>query len=399
MSDKKYNLVFTGEFIEGIDKQVIFEKLAKTFKTDVKKIEKLFSNGETIIKKETDKQTCIKMQEAVLFAGAKCEIEKIPSDGDEDEFLIFDEPTTNDEDSSYQDDSQENSTTKDSSTDPYATPSANIKTETENQADFIGPQKRPASNGGSWVFQAFSLFFKSPLIWIGIILVYIIISIAGNIIPIIGAIIMAILNPVFMGGIIKGTKELDTQDKLHFGSLFYGFKHNFDQLLLLGLSIILIIMVTIGVMVGTTLLVIGSGFNSLSGVPSSFFGISPILVLLMVLFAIAISIPLMMFYWFAPALICINGLSVIQAMKLSFRGCLKNIIPFFLYGLVFMGIGLVLIIIFGALFAALTAILEKDSFIVLVVAPIIAMFLLWVSILPVTFASNYSAYKDIFYKN
>lgn len=41
-----------------------------------------------------------------------------------------------------------------------------------------------------------------------------------------------------------------------------------------------------------------------------------------------ISIPFMMAIWFAPALIAINDVPVIEAMKLSFKGCLKNMVPF-----------------------------------------------------------------------
>ena len=41
-----------------------------------------------------------------------------------------------------------------------------------------------------------------------------------------------------------------------------------------------------------------------------------------------------MLNWFAPALVALRGVSAIDAMKLSFVSCLRNWLPFLLYGLV-----------------------------------------------------------------
>ena len=54
-----------------------------------------------------------------------------------------------------------------------------------------------------------------------------------------------------------------------------------------------------------------------------------------------------MAYWFAPVLAGLNNLTAIQAMKLSFVACLRNMLPFLLYGLIFMLLLIVAIIPFG----------------------------------------------------
>ena len=54
-----------------------------------------------------------------------------------------------------------------------------------------------------------------------------------------------------------------------------------------------------------------------------------------------------MAYWYAPVLIGLHNLTVLEAMKLSFIACLKNMLPFLLYGLIFMVILVVAIIPFG----------------------------------------------------
>ena len=73
--------------------------------------------------------------------------------------------------------------------------------------------------------------------------------------------------------------------------------------------------------------------------------------------------------WFAPALVVLHEESAMNAMVASFKGCLQNLIPFLLYGLV----GLVLTII-----------------------ATIPLMLGWLILIPMITASIYISYKDIF---
>src|SRR6185436_6154227 len=90
--------------------------------------------------------------------------------------------------------------------------------------------------------------------------------------------------------------------------------------------------------------------------------------LLAVLLILALMLPLFMAIWFAPPLVVFQGLGAIEAMKASFTGCLRNVMPFLLYGVV--------LLIFGVLAS-------------------IPMGLGWLVLLPVTAASIYTAYRDI----
>jgi len=66
-----------------------------------------------------------------------------------------------------------------------------------------------------------------------------------------------------------------------------------------------------------------------------------------ILIAMLFIVPILMAYWYAPVLIGLHNLAVLDAMKLSFIACLKNMLPFLLYGLIFMVILVVAIIPFG----------------------------------------------------
>ena len=92
-------------------------------------------------------------------------------------------------------------------------------------------------------------------------------------------------------------------------------------------------------------------------------------VALAMLLSLALSMPLFMAMWFAPALVFFNNMSPVEALKASFNACLKNTLPFLVYGL---------IVLVLAFFAAL---------------PIFLGFLV---LLPVVSGSVYVSYRDIF---
>ena len=73
--------------------------------------------------------------------------------------------------------------------------------------------------------------------------------------------------------------------------------------------------------------------------------------------------------WFAPALVVLRGAAPVAAIKESFSACLKNFVPFLIYGIVLLVLGIVAAIPLG---------------------------LGWLVLGPVVIASVYVAYRDIF---
>src|SRR5204863_6658145 len=93
-------------------------------------------------------------------------------------------------------------------------------------------------------------------------------------------------------------------------------------------------------------------------------------IVLAMLLMMALLLPLVMATWFAPALIVFNELGAPAAMKASFIGCLKNMLPFLLYGVILLAAAAVASVPFG---------------------------LGWLILGPVMFASIYTAYRDIYF--
>jgi uncharacterized membrane protein len=84
---------------------------------------------------------------------------------------------------------------------------------------------------------------------------------------------------------------------------------------------------------------------------------------------LALMLPLVMAYWFAPVLVTFHDMTGVQAMKQSFFACLRNIWPFFIYSIVAT---------------------------VLLVLAALPLFLGMLVMIPTMIASLYISYRDIF---
>ena len=168
-----------------------------------------------------------------------------------------------------------------------------------------------------------------------------------------------------------GTREVDRGGALTFGHIFAGFSSQMGQLVLVGV-IYLVGMVVAAVVIG---LVAGVGIGTMMmGSPGSLdpatMGMTGATgILLAVLIGLALMLPLYMAMWFAPALVVFHELGAVDAMKASFFGCLKNIVPFLVYGIIGMLLAIVASIPFG---------------------------LGWLVLGPVATASVYVGYRDIY---
>jgi hypothetical protein len=224
-----------------------------------------------------------------------------------------------------------------------------------------------AGQGWAWIADGFGLFKKAPGIWIALVVILFVILIVLAFIPLLGAVATFLLMPVFIGGLILGCRALQGGGELEVGHLFAGFdKAHAGNLIVLGALAIggwVIVMLPVIAIVGAGA-VVGLLRGDAAGVAAM--GGSLMLAWLV---ALALSIPIYMALWFAPALVVLRRMAPVPALRESFLGCLKNIVPFFVYSIVFLVLGILASIPLG---------------------------LGWLVLGPVTVASVYTAYRDIF---
>jgi len=238
-----------------------------------------------------------------------------------------------------------------------------------------GPVAVPSGRGSAWWSEGWRLFTPAPGTWMGISILFIVILIALGFIPLLGSLASTLLTPVLAGGIFVGCREVDRGKPLAVGHLFASFSDRLQPLIIVGVAYLvgtLIIMVVVlsgfaasmG-MAGVGALLGGdpmeAGFALLAGL-----GMGAMFALLI---GLLLLIPLLMAYWFAPALVVFRNEEPLEAMKLSFNASLVNMLPMTVYSLI------------GLVFAIIAS---------------IPLALGWLVLFPVFATSVYASYKDIF---
>ena len=256
------------------------------------------------------------------------------------------------------------------STNPYAAPKAAVADDTVIlNADFVpGGRTVDAGRGVAWLSEGWGLFKRQPGMWIGMIVVFIVIVIALSIIPVIGGLIFTLLAPVFAAGFVIGARALEEGNELQFAHLFAGFRERTGTLIGVGalyMAISLLVMLVVGLTMGVGMMAMMGG-----GDPAQMAAMGMTMVLAGLVMA-ALMLPALMAIWFAAPLVVFHEHGVTDAMKGSFTGCLRNMVPFLIYGVV--------------------------GFVLAVLATL-PIGLGWLILGPVLMASIYTGYRDIYFK-
>lgn len=215
---------------------------------------------------------------------------------------------------------------------PYKAPDSDVIEKTENaSSSSTVAVSRPIGAGWTWIKDAFALFKPNAFSWIGLFLVYMVIMVIAAFVPILGGLFTTIAGPLFIAGIAQCAYDQDTRGEFEIGTLFSGFSHQTKELLISGLIFFgLVLLCSIPVFI---VIAAGAFFLGTQNDPSQVGGVG-ITMLLGVLVALLFFIPAMMAYWFAPVLIKLNNVQPLEAFKLSFSACLKNILPFLWYSII-----------------------------------------------------------------
>lgn len=256
-------------------------------------------------------------------------------------------------------------------TNPYAAPKAPVADAAAPlQGDFVpGGRALPAGRGWAWIVEGWNLFKRQPAMWIAIAVLLAVIFVVLALIPLLGSLAAMILAPVFGAGLVIGSRALDQGGSLEIAHLFAGFRERFGTLATVGLTY-LGASVAIALVVG---LVTGAGVWKLMGgdADPAAIGAAGATVLLAFLVMMALMLPVVMAVWFSPPLVAFHELGAGEAMKASFVACLRNIVPFLVYGVILLLLGVLASLPFA---------------------------LGWLVLGPVMAASLYTSYRDIFFK-
>jgi len=407
-------VVFSGELRQGSEPEKIIEAFSETFSVSREKAEKLIKSGKDVVLKgglnqeraEKYKRVLEKLGMVVRIEGRKPQMATSslalePIDDDDEETLVMEGESQNSQGAAVakcpkcgstrmdngscmdcgvvaekyqaiqarrQEEADEDEWQAEPEDNPYSAPQADLY-EPED-GEMTGPNAVPTGHGWAWLVKGWWHFKQNPFAWMIGIVVWIAIAVVIGLIPLIGGIVVNLFTPVITAGFIIGCRAQDQGEDFTVNHVFAGFSNNMGQLVLVGLIYFgALILVTI-VMVAGLFGMIGMQSMASEDPQLMMNAIFSPGFLIAILLGLLVTIPLMMSYVFAPALVALDDMKALTAMKLSFMGCWKNLLPFTVYGLLAM---------------------------VLVFIGSLPMGLGLLVVLPLLTAALYSSYRDIYY--
>lgn len=233
------------------------------------------------------------------------------------------------------------------------------------------PRSVALGHGLYWISGGWRIFRRSPLVWISLTVILILIWIVLLSIPKVGSLLFNLLFPVFFAGLMVGCRDLEHGRKLEVGYLLAGFRENAAALVTVGGVYLVGMLIVLAIVFGPT-----GGLPKLPAKPSPQ-DIAALQTELKkmtgpILAGMALYVPLMMLTWFAPLLIVFRKMRAIPALKASFNACMQNLGAFAVYGTVIVvlwvaatlpimiGLVIVLPVIFGSIYASYVDIFERE---------------------------------------
>jgi hypothetical protein len=385
MIEEQFKVVFTGILKPGPDIDQCISLFARQFRVPTEKAQKLIQSGrKVVLKKGVDANTADTYRLALEKLGMEVQVEPMqPEFGGSGlalEPMVESSPRTDSESqaettevcpkcgSSRLDKANDTcldcgailskvhaERTAPTTGNPYATPRSELYDEpsAERTTEMTGPHARTIGSGWRWLEGGFSHFKRNFLAWMAATVLWIIAVVLLSLIPVIGVLAVNLVTPVVVAGLMRGCRDQEQGLNFRVAHLFAGFSQkNVGQLLLLG-----------ALMIANTLIV---DLISRSAIESG----SSLIGLLGGLMILGLSLLAGMAFYFAPVLIALEEMPVLSALKSSFSGCAKNILPFLWY------------FITGFL---------------LLIAAVIPLGLGLLVLIPIFMASPYAAYRDIYY--
>ncbi|WP_291987528.1 BPSS1780 family membrane protein [Luteitalea sp.] len=227
---------------------------------------------------------------------------------------------------------------------PFSPPSATLDAPGIRLPGAFIPDGRvvPAGHGWQWMREGLATFGAAPFTWLGITVLFLGLGAAISIIPLV-SLLWNVAFPIGLGGLMMGCQAMAEQRPLEVRHLFAGMETpRLQPLAMLGVlylagSILLIVVLAI---VG-----IGVAFGVIAVVGQEQIDAQPLLIgagiVLLSLVVMAAVMVLSMTMWFSPALVALIGLPALDAMRMSLRASMRNMLPFLVYGLSILGVLLV----------------------------------------------------------
>lgn len=226
------------------------------------------------------------------------------------------------------------------------------------------PRALSAGSAFTWIKEGWALYKQNKALWILLVLIGFFAPIVFELAPVIGPIFSICFTVVFSAGLLWGVQQTAYQGTFGFKDIgvIFGDNKKSGTLLLLYLINILCFGLVLLFILSPMIIMESLGIVADQGTKDT------LTTIMLTLGALLFLIVLMLF-WFTTTLVTLHNASLLQALRLSFQGAWRNILPLILYIL---------------------------TLVVLGILGTIPVLLGWFVVIPLYFCSWYAAYRQIY---
>ncbi|TXH60982.1 MAG: hypothetical protein E6Q84_03690 [Thiothrix sp.] len=205
-----------------------------------------------------------------------------------------------------------------------------------------------AGDSIQWYKGGWTIFRADIANWVLMALIFGVIAIVLSFIPFIGALVLNLIAPLFIGGMLYAAQKSDQGQATDIMDIFSMFKDEQRRtpLMILGL-------VMLGLSFVFMMIVGGAMFASVDLAANAEAVVMPSIGMGWLLIAILIGILSAMLFFFAIPLVMFQKMSAIEAIKTSFMACTKNFPAFIVFMLIYVLLAIIASIPFGLGFLVL----------------------------------------------
>jgi hypothetical protein len=246
--------------------------------------------------------------------------------------------------------------------------------------------RSPASHGWHWIAAGFRLYRRNPPLLLLLSLNYWLSLFVILILPFVGPLLANIVLHALSVTVMNGCRAVDGGRQVGIDIVWSGFRRNLPALLRLGVLYLAGEVLAVGML----FLAFGPDLMELlqaSRVADEAAAVGPELRSFL-LAAVALTLPLMAAFWFAPLLIAWHDLRARKALFFSIVAVLRNWRPFVVYAAAALALT-------GLLPGLLRVGLAQSDFMLATLGTLVTVALLFVA-MPTLFASIYASYRDVF---
>jgi hypothetical protein len=204
----------------------------------------------------------------------------------------------------------------------------------------MDPRSVDAASGLAWFKGGIALVQANPVPLLVIALLFVIGTSALSLVPVLGTLAVALLVPVLGGGYMVALHEEHEGRGAQIEHLFRGFQDNdrLVQLIILGIPAVLaglVFVVLVVAMLGAAVIKVGiSGVLGGSGSEATTIGIGALVAMLLGFLVLLLAMALVVF---AVPRVMLDRMDAVGAMKESFAASLSNVGAMLVFGLLFVG--------------------------------------------------------------